>query len=140
MKADDAESTVSGIRKRNLMWLRTVVFQKKLEAESGGHEVRGADKLFSQEIGLNPKYFGHIKNGRRNVGNPLAREVERVFDRPIGWMDAEHTEAAGATRDENEVVAAALRLFRLNPAEARRVLMNALNDHLDTLPGRKPKK
>ena len=131
----DEESTASAIRKRNLLWLREK-HQKKVQTDFPDAPDHGMDRHFAEHIGLNPKYFGHIKNGRRNVGNALAREVERVFGLPIGWLDSEHAEAAGASRDENEVVAAALRLFRLNPDAARRALMNALNAQLDLMPSK----
>lgn len=121
------DDTVSSIRKRNLMWLRTK-FQEDQQRKFPDEPDLGMDKAFAERIGLNPKYFGHIKNNRRNVGNALAREVEAQFSLPIGWMDAPHADTLGSTPAEEEVVGAVLALFRERPDDARRVLMRALAD------------
>jgi len=121
--------TVSEIRRRNLMWLRKK-FQEDMQRKYPDEPDRGMDKAFAERIELNPKYFGHIKSGRREVGNALARKVEHQFALPVGWMDAEHADSAGATEGEAEIVAAALQLYREKPEEASRLIMKALREHL----------
>jgi transcriptional regulator with XRE-family HTH domain len=126
---DDTSNTVSEIRKRNLLWLRAR-FQEDRQRKFPDEPAAGMDKKFAERIGLNPKYYGHIKNDRRSVGNALARQVEEAFAMPVGWLDAAHSESAGKSEDENEVVSAILTIYREQPDEARRVVMRALQEHL----------
>ena len=126
---DDAEGTITVIRRRNLMWLRKK-FQEDVQRKFPDTPDYGLDAAFAKHIELNRKYYGHIKAGRRNVGNALARSVERIFSMPVGWMDAEHADAAGTNDGEAEIVAAALQLYRERPEEAQRVIMKALREHL----------
>lgn len=102
--------------------------------------IHGMDKAFSELLGLNPKYFGHIKNGRRNVGNKLSRHIESQFRLPIGFMDAAHSESAGATDPERQFTLSALELYRVDPAGALAVVMRALGDALarKQSPGKAP--
>lgn len=144
----DMRNTVAEIRRRNLMWLRLKFEELELmrsppPPDSKANPSRGMDRRFAEYLGMpDPKYFGHVKRGRRNVGNQLARDVERVWRLPktapegipkslqIGWMDAEHAEAASGDHDEDRAVALMLRVYRSDPAGAGRILMKALQDHL----------
>ncbi|MDP9893213.1 hypothetical protein J2W32_001482 [Variovorax boronicumulans] len=39
-------------------------------------------------------------NRPRQMGSSMARRLERAFDKPLGWMDADHAEAAAEVPDE----------------------------------------
>ena len=130
-----AAPTVSETRKRNLLWLRKQ-FEEDLLRKFPDEPRLGLDKKFSERIGLNPKYFGHIKQGRRNVGNALARNVEETFRLPVGWMDVSHADTAGGTEEEDQLVSSVLALYRTNPDATRAMILRALQDHM----GRKLKK
>lgn len=72
---DNAAMDIKEIRRENL---------KALLAECYGSQKALADK-----VGTAPAYISQIlaENGKRNVGDELARKAEAAFNRPRGWMD-----------------------------------------------------
>lgn len=138
-ETDDSKTTISAIRKRNLLWLREKFEQTWLQ-ENPDSGTWGMDARFAEHIGVNPKYFSFIKSERRNVGSVIAREVERVFSLPEGWMDSAHDDAADSTSEENEMVAALLMVYRADPEAARIALLRLIQEHLGRKMGTNKKK
>lgn len=53
---------------------------------------RAQQQEFARAIGTTPSYFSSIKGGKgkkpkRNLGDQLAREIERARGKPDGWLD-----------------------------------------------------
>lgn len=49
----------------------------------------GSQVAVARKIATDPAYISQIvgRKGRRNIGNGLARRLERGFGKPLGWMD-----------------------------------------------------
>lgn len=129
---DDHSAVVWSIRHRNLMWLREQ-YKQEQQRRFPDQPDRGMDRAFAEHIGLNVKYFGHIKQGRRNVGNGIARAVEAACGLPVGWMDHNHAEVERAEltdgeRERRDAVAAFESLFDSDPEAARKLLLQGLAD------------
>ncbi len=94
---------IQDIRRQNL---RAVI-----EAEFGGVPAR-----LARALGCQPTSISRLTSSaasKRNMGEKMARDIERVSGRPDGWMDALHD-------DDMEPVIKAL--ARLNPANLQAVV------------------
>jgi len=94
---------------------------------------RGMLKAFAQQLNLSDRYLSHIKCGRKNIGNSVARTIEERLKLPHGWMDREH-DALNLPIDDKEklFVETALSLFRAQPSEARDLMLDLLRQRLQT--------
>ena len=50
---------------------------------------------FATVIGVSPTYFKQMKkgkdNGGRNIGNSIAKRIEKAFEKPAKWLDLDHS-------------------------------------------------
>ncbi len=46
-----------------------------------------SDKDFSERVGLAPAFVSQLKLGNRNIGNKVARKIERALGKDDGWFD-----------------------------------------------------
>lgn len=60
-------------------------------------QCNGSVKEFADKAGMQPAQASHLKTGFRNVGDNLARRIERAFNKEVGWMDKEPTTATETT-------------------------------------------
>ena len=127
-----AGSEINEIRLANT--LRLFESYKQVIAP-GSPDLRGLDRGFAINLGISPSYWAQIKSPQRvkGIGKNLARQFERKFYMPDGWLDEPHDEdpivtparilaeyvVHAATLEEKEFLEAALRLFRENPLSAR---------------------
>ena len=49
--------------------------------------------VFAKKLELSDRYLSHVKNGRKNIGAAIARQIEKRLRLPHGWMDNPHTNA-----------------------------------------------
>jgi hypothetical protein len=58
------------------------------------NKFNGVAAKAAAELGMQASYMSRVFSDNpahsRNIGNDLARKIERVFDLPEGWMDREH--------------------------------------------------
>jgi transcriptional regulator with XRE-family HTH domain len=96
---------------------------------------RGMLKAFAEKLDLSDRYLSHIKCGRKNIGNSVARGIEEKLNLPHGWMDREH-DVLNLPIDEREklFVETALSLFRAQPNEARDLMLDLLRQRLQSAP------
>ena len=101
----------------------------------GSPDLRGLDRNFATNLGISPSYWAQIKSPQRikGIGKNLARQFERKFHMPEGWLDEPHGEESitlparspseysvcVSTLEEKEFLEAALQLFRESPKLAR---------------------
>jgi len=116
------------IRHQNFMAL----YQQFREANS--HlPGRGMLKIFAGHLGLSERYLSHLKCGRKNMGNSIARSIEETLSLEHGWMDRTHAdESLTADSDEAEklFLETAKALYRSDPEHARKALMELLRRRL----------
>ncbi len=96
---------------------------------------RGMLKLFAERLELSDRYLSHIKCGRKNIGNHVARAIEERLDLPHGWMDREHDTLRMPTDEKEKLfIETALTLFRAQPNEAREMMIDLLRQQLQATP------
>ena len=71
--------TVTDIRHENLISL--------LDSE-----VKSIQEM-AEKMGKSHSYVSQLKIKAKNIGDKTAREFEAVFNKPMGWMDAQHNKA-----------------------------------------------
>lgn len=92
---------------------------------------RGMLKAFAEHLRLSDRYLSHIKCGRKNIGNQVARAIEEQLKLPHGWMDREHDALKLPTDDREKLfLETALSLFRAQPVEARDLMLDLLRQRL----------
>ena len=69
--------TVTDIRHENLTYLLN-------------NDVSSIQEM-SEKVGKSHSYVSQLKIKAKNIGDKIAREFEVAFDKPHGWMDADHT-------------------------------------------------
>lgn len=104
----------------------------------GSPDLRGLDRGFAINLGISPSYWAQIKSPQRikGIGKNLARQFERKFYMPDGWLDqarddepitlpvrlpAEYSVRV-STLEEKEFLEAMLQLFREKPQRAAEIL------------------
>jgi hypothetical protein len=80
----------------------------------------GGQAQVAVEVGTPKSHFSAILAGRRGLGDGLAAKLERHYQKPPGWMDAELTDQ---TALPDEVGALAAEVAALPPELRERVLI-----------------
>ena len=57
--------------------------------------LRGLEGRFAERLQIQPSYWSQIKSRSRQIGEHLARQLERLCHKPHGWMDVPHGAASG---------------------------------------------
>jgi hypothetical protein len=125
---------IAEIRLRNYKALK-LLFRDRPDQQ--GKPQHGLLVRFSEAAGVNARYLSHIENGRKNIGDKLAREMEAGLGLEFGWMDHDHEVGAvqqAASPAEREFLELAQRLFRHSPVEAQALLMRYMADRVLTQP------
>lgn len=118
------------IRYANLMKL----FSDFRAEEYPSGDTAGSLKAFAIRCGMNERYFSHIKNERKQVGNDLARRTEEALGLETGWLDVEHPDDRYVAPDNNQgeqlFVETAVAFYRAAPSAAREKLIEAIQQAL----------
>lgn len=129
-------SDIHSIRLRNTLWLFDAY---KKQIAPGSPDLHGLSKSFSAFIGISPSYWTRMKgpNPLKNIGDLLARKIERKFRFPAGWLDKDNAlipdlpgQLVAATDDLNELgfLQAALGIYRAKPKVAKAWVMRQQKD------------
>ena len=119
-------SNLTVVRRQNALAL----FQAYLEnAVSNGASPKGLEQAFAATLQISPSMWSQIKSSRP-IGDKLARQIEVLCGKPMGWLDEARTLAA-PTPAESAFMELALRAFRSTNSDGRR----ALRDHLKAVIG-----
>lgn len=114
------------IRLRNTLWLFEAY---KQQIAPGSPDLHGLSKSFSAFLDISPSYWTRMKgpNPLKNIGDLLARKIERKFCFPPGWLDKDNAlmpelpeQVVASTHDLDELgfLQAALNIYRLKPRAA----------------------
>jgi len=105
----------------------------KARPDQQGLANHGLLTRFAGHGGVSVRYLSHINNGRKNIGDALARQLEVGFGKPHGWLDNDADLQVSLISDaETDFSALALRLFRESPTEVQNLLMRYMLDKLDS--------
>lgn len=74
----------TGIRLRNY---RALLCEFKARPGEKGLSNHGMLTRFAKAGAVNVRYLSHINSGRKNIGDTFARQLERGFGKPHGWLD-----------------------------------------------------
>lgn len=111
---------INGIRLNNY---RTLLLQFRAKEDKTLPE-HGLLTRFAEAAGVSARYLSHINNGRKNIGDGLARQMETAFSLRHGWMDNTHEAVSeGAPDAERQFINAATALYRESPVEAQAMLL-----------------
>lgn len=123
-----ANMDVTGIRLRNYS-MQLAAFAAS--ADQKRLPTHGKLARFAEATGTSARYLSHINNGRKNIGDAVARQIELGLGLQNGYMDNVHWQDMESNNNpgcrtcndaERNFVATALRLFRDNPVGAKDAL------------------
>ena len=83
---------MAGIRR--LYEIRMAKYQELLSEYAARPEERtlahhGRLRRFATSAGVSERYLSHINNGRKNIGDQFARDLENGMGKAENWMDQE---------------------------------------------------
>jgi hypothetical protein len=126
--ASAALRTVFGIRLENY---KRLLLEFRDSPHQRGLPQYGLLTRFAEASGVNARYLSHVSNGRKNIGDALARQLEAGMNKPVGWMDNDHS-SSPATDAEGQFLAVAAAMFRRSPVSAQAALLQYMLDQSDT--------
>lgn len=91
---------------------------------------KGMLKLFSEKVGLSPRFLSHINNDRKAIGHGTARRIERGMKVPHGWLDQDHERNRAASIDEQQFLEGALSVYRASPVQAQAEMIRWLTEKI----------
>lgn len=84
------------------------------------------------KMGTNPnnlsRIFSDKEAHRRNVGDDMARSVERAASKPRGWMDIDHSHASGEVQDVGAGYGPGAALGELDADSLTAWILETIND------------
>jgi hypothetical protein len=94
-----------------------------------GAAPKGIEQAFAATLQISPSMWSQIKSSRP-IGDKLARQIDSLSRKPVGWLDEPHTaappKAAAPTAAELAFMALALAAFRATTNSGRKVLRERL--------------
>jgi len=78
---------IKSLRRVNLL-LAMEEFMAERQTGSG----RPREKDFAEYCEINPEHLSQMKHGHRQIGDSIARRLEKKLGKPYAWMDLRHTE------------------------------------------------
>ena len=87
---------------------------------------------FAEKVGTSAKSFSHVRLGRRNVGDALARRLEAAFGKPKNWMDTLDTAPLTVPHEVRSEMAEVLgqllqRAAAIDAVETHRALLSIID-------------
>lgn len=118
---------IAELRLRNT-YLMLELFKEQVAP--GSPDLHGLEKAFALNLGISSSYWSQLKSdkGNKNIGDKLARQFERKFRFPMGWLDKVHKDAPvlpgsltvlANTEAEADFLRAAQAIFRRKPGLAK---------------------
>lgn len=94
------------------------------KALANGASPKGLEQAFAAAMEISPSMWSQIKSSRP-IGDKLARQVEAMTGRPVGWLDAERKDAS-PTPAETAFLELALAAWRATNSAGRKALREQL--------------
>jgi len=101
------------------------LFQDYAEkALAQGTPPKGLEQAFAATLQISPSMWSQIKSSRP-IGDKLARQIEAMTGRPVGWLDTERKDAS-PTPAETAFLELALAAWRATNSAGRKALREQL--------------
>lgn len=114
-------SNITLIRRRNVLTL----FQGYAEkAVAAGGSPKGLEQSFAARLQVSPSMWSQIKSSRP-IGDKLARQIEAMTGKPVGWLDEARKDVA-PTPAETAFLELALAAWRATNSAGRKALREQL--------------
>ena len=123
---EDTVSNITQVRRQNALALFQAYAEKALASNAAP---KGLEQAFAAELQISPSMWSQIKSARP-IGDKLARQIEQLRGKPVGWLDEERAEPA-PTEAEKAVMALALAAWRATNSAGRRTLRTHLQLMID---------
>jgi hypothetical protein len=94
------------------------------KALAKGGAPKGLEQAFANAVQISPSMWSQIKSSRP-IGDKLARQIEAMTGRPVGWLDAERKDAS-PTPAETAFLELALAAWRATNSVGRKALREQL--------------
>lgn len=118
---------INAIRMNNYRTLFARFRASEQERDTPEH---GIHQRFADHCRVSVRYLAHITHGRKKFSESMARQLEDALGLPLGWMDNVHSAQDAAGNDaEREFVDLAMTLYRENPVEMQRMMMQFMLQH-----------
>jgi SOS-response transcriptional repressor LexA len=94
-------------------------------------ECNGVQKQLAERLDKKPTYISRViksdSHQKRNIGDDLARTVEKTFNKPHGWMDSRHgINEPSQKYNANKGTDFAPEMFGINNAELRETIIRSV--------------
>ena len=117
-----ASNNITITRRANLKQL----FSLYVEAQvSVGSDLKGLKQTFSETLQISPSRFSQLLSSR-SIGDQLARQLETLQGKPLGWLDVAQGEMLPTT-GEDAFIDLCRRAWRAQSAKGRRSLRHAVS-------------
>ena len=101
------------------------LFQAHAEkALAAGTAPKGLEQAFAATLQVSPSMWSQVKSGRP-IGDKLARQIETLSSKPVGWLDELRKDAA-PTPAESAFLELALAAWRATHSAGRKALREQL--------------
>lgn len=104
------------------------LFQEFAErAMAAGAPPKGLEQSFAVSLAVSPSMWSQIKSARP-IGDKLARQMESLHRKPVGWLDAVQasTVSTGPSAAETAFLDLALAAYRATNSAGRKALRDQL--------------
>lgn len=116
---------ISVIRRHNALAL----FKEFAEAQiAAGVPPKGLEQTFAAQVQISPSLWSQVKSSRP-IGDQMARQVEALCKREIGWLDIERAHDIADTA-EAYFIEEARKAWRVLNAKGKRELLREIKRHL----------
>ena len=116
-------SNITVTRRQNALALFKAYAENALAA---GAAPKGLEQAFAATLEISASMWSQIKSARP-IGDKLARQIERHYAKPMGWLDEERV-VEGPSAAEQQFLALALTAWRASNSAGRKVLRQRLKE------------
>lgn len=92
---------------------------------------RGSMAAFARYHDIALSFVSQMKSGGRNIGEVLARQLEKKSGKPDRWMDDEQHLIDMSDHKQVDFVDVAMTLYRASPDHAKDALLKAMRDIIE---------
>jgi hypothetical protein len=122
-----ANTTIA--RRRNVLALFQAYAEKTV---AGGAAPKGLEQAYAATLQISPSMWSQIKSARP-IGDKLARQIEVLSRKPVGWLDENH-HADVLTPGEKAFLDLSLQAWRSADSAGRKVLKQTLRQVANEAP------